>query len=149
MALNDAELAELVTRGFREAPFVAHLGMEPLRWGVGWVEARLPLQPWHLQQTGVVHAGVLTSFADHCAGTAAMTVAPPGHSVVSVEFKVNLLVGARAEGPAPRLECRATVLKPGRRFIAVEAEVFGFHAEARVLVFKLLGTMTPVELKRP
>jgi uncharacterized protein (TIGR00369 family) len=145
--VTEAELELAVTRGFREAPFVAHLGLEATGWGPGWVEARLALQPWHLQQTGVVHAGVLTSLADHTAGAAAMTSAPEGHTVVSVEFKVNLLVGARAEGEAPRLECRAEVLKAGRRFIVVEADVFAFHGGAKVRVLKLVGTMAPVELR--
>lgn len=146
--MTESELAELVRRGF-DAPFVTHLGLEAVRWGPGWVETRLPLKPWHLQQTGVVHAGVLTSVADHTAGAAAMTVAPPGHSVVSVEFKVNLLAGVSAGGEGAALECRAEVLKAGRRFSVVEAEVFGQVKGQRTLVFKLQGTMAPVEQKAP
>jgi uncharacterized protein (TIGR00369 family) len=144
--MTDEEMTAQVRGGLFSAPFVAHLGLEAVAWGQGWFETRLPLQSWHLQQTGVVHAGVLATLADHTAGAAAVTVAPAGHTVVSVEFKVNLLVGARAEGEHPRLECRAEVLKPGRRFIVVEAEVFAFHAGVRVLAFKLVGTMAPVEL---
>jgi uncharacterized protein (TIGR00369 family) len=147
--MTDPELAEQLKALFAEPPFVAHLGIEALGWGQGWVETRLPLKPWHLQQTGVVHAGVLTSLADHTAGGAAVTVAPPGHTVVSLEFKVNLLVGARPEGEHPRLECRAQVLKAGRRFTVVEADVFAFHGGEKVRVLKLVGTMVPVERPKP
>jgi uncharacterized protein (TIGR00369 family) len=146
--MTESQLSEVLRRGF-DAPFTLHLGLQPVRWGQGWVETRLPLQPWHLQQTGVVHAGVLTSLADHTAGAAAMTVAPPDHAVVSVEFKVNLLVGVKAEGEAPALECRAEVLKAGRRFTVVEAEVFGTVKGQRTLVFKLVGTMASVEPRGP
>jgi len=141
---TETELAELVKRAF-DAPFVAHLGLVSVRWGPGWVETRLPLRPWHLQQTQVVHAGVLTSMADHTAGVAAMTLAPPGHAVVSVEFKVNLLAGAGVEGEAPALDCRAEVLRAGRRFSVVEAEIFGTVKGQRTLLFKLLGTMAALE----
>jgi len=58
-------------QGFRNAPFVAHLGIELEAIGPGWCEAGLALQPWQLQQTGVAHAGVVATLADHCAGAAA------------------------------------------------------------------------------
>ena len=43
------------------------------------------------QQHGYVHAGAVTSILDSACGYAALTVAPEGAEVLSVEFKVNLL----------------------------------------------------------
>ena len=51
----------LSSRGFRDAPFMEHLGVELEDLGPGWCEARLRLQDWHLQQTGVAHAGVVAT----------------------------------------------------------------------------------------
>ena len=129
---------------FRDAPFVAHLGLELEALGPGWCEARLDVQPWHLQQTGVVHAGVVATLADHCAGAAATTQLAPGEFVVTAEYKINLLRGARGE----RLHCRAEVLKPGQTLAVVEAQVFAERAGQRELVAKLNATMAIIRPRR-
>lgn len=129
-----------IEQGFSHAPFVAHLGVELKGLGPGWCEATLEIQPWQLQQTGVVHAGVLATLADHCAGAAATTQLPPGEHVVSAEFKINLLRGARGE----RLHCRAEVLKPGQTLVVVESVVFADRGGRREMVAKLNATMAVV-----
>lgn len=129
-----------IEQGFRDAPFVAHLGLVLDGLGPGWCEARLDLQPWHLQQTGVAHAGVIATLADHCAGAAATTQLAAGEFVVTAEFKVNLLRPARGE----RLHCRAEVLKPGQALSVVEAVVFAEHGDKRQMVAKLNATMAVV-----
>jgi acyl-coenzyme A thioesterase PaaI-like protein len=91
-----------------------------------------------------VHAGVIATIADHTAGAAVVTMAGDGASVLSVEFKLNLLRGARAEGAHPRIECRGQVLKSGARITVVEAEVFGFRGTERELCAKLIATMVVV-----
>ena len=126
-----------IERGFRDAPFVAHLGIELEDLGEGWCEASLELKGWHLQQTGVAHAGVISTLADHCAGAAASTQLAEGEHVVSIEFKVNFLRGARAE----RLRCRADVLKSGRTLVVVESQVYTEAAGRRTLIAKLTATM--------
>ena len=64
---------ETLERGFRDAPFMGHLGVSLDGLGAGWCEASLPVQHWQTQQTGVVHAGVIAALGDHCAGAAAST----------------------------------------------------------------------------
>ncbi|HVN43352.1 MAG TPA: PaaI family thioesterase [Steroidobacteraceae bacterium] len=131
------DVTKVLERGFRDAPFIAHLGAELTGLGPGWCEARLAIQPWHLQQTSVVHAGVLAALADHCAGAAASTQLAHGEFVVTAEFKINLLRGARGE----RLTCRAEVLKRGQALSVVEAVVQAEHGERRELVAKLNATL--------
>jgi uncharacterized protein (TIGR00369 family) len=138
------DFRQAVERGFSDAPFVAHLGIELEALGPGWCEARLDVQPWHLQQTGVVHAGVVSTLADHCAGAAATTQLAPGEFVVTAEYKINLLRGARGE----RLHCRADVLKPGQTLAVVEAQVFAELAGQRELVAKLNATMAVIRPRR-
>jgi len=91
-----------------------------------------------------VHAGVVATLADHCAGAAATTQLAPGDFVVTAEYKINLLRGARGE----RLHCRAEVLKPGQTLAVVEAQVFAEHAGQRELVAKLNATMAIIRPRR-
>ena len=134
------DFRKAIERGFRDAPFVAHLGIELHDIGPGWCEARLDVQEWQMQQTGVVHAGVMATLADHCAGAAAFTQLSPGEFVVTAEFKLNLLRGARG----PRLHCRAEVLKPGQTLTVVEAMVYAEREGRRDLVAKLNATMAVI-----
>ena len=131
------DISKAIEKGFRDAPFIAHLGIELVDLGPGWCEAKLELQPWHLQQTSVVHAGVVATLADHCAGAAAFTQLAPGEFVVTAEYKINLLRGARGE----RLFCRADVLKRGQALTVVESEVYAEAGGKRELVAKLNATM--------
>jgi uncharacterized protein (TIGR00369 family) len=131
------DVTKTIETGFSAAPFVAHLGIELENLGDGWCEAALRLQDWHLQQTGVAHAGVLATLADHCAGAAATTQLAEGEFVVTAEFKINLLRGARGE----RLRCRAEVLKRGSTLTVVESQVYAESAGRRDLVAKLNATM--------
>lgn len=131
-----------VRRVFTDAPFIEHLGVKLEGLGTGWCEASLGLQPWHLQQTGVAHAGVVATLADHCAGAAASVGLPDQHFVLTAEYKVSLLRGARGE----RLWCRAEVLKPGRQLVFVEAQVWSEAAGKRDLVARLSATMAVVRI---
>jgi uncharacterized protein (TIGR00369 family) len=136
------DFSAAVARGFRDAPFVAKLGIELLDLGEGWCEAGLKLEAWHLQQNGLAHAGVLATLADHCAGAAATTLLGEGAAVVTAEFKINLLRPAQGE----RLHCRAAVLKPGRALVVVEADVFALTGDARQLVARLNATMAVLRI---
>lgn len=134
------EMSRAIQQGFRDAPFMAHLGVQLEDIGRGWCEASLELQAWHLQQTGVAHAGVVAALADHCAGAAASTELESGQFVVTAEYKINLLRGARGE----RLFCRAEVLKRGQSLTVAEAEVFAEAGGQRTLVAKLMATLSVI-----
>ena len=127
-----------VQRMFDAAPFVQHLGITLDRVEDGVVETHLDVRPEMLQHNGFVHAGVITALADHSAGAAAGTRSTPGTGTLTVEFKVNLM----RPGTPPRLDCRAVVLRSGRRLAVSEAEVR--DVEGR-LVAKLLATMAYAE----
>lgn len=144
-ALDPAVVQALVQRGFDGAPFVKDIGLQFLACGTGWCEAALNLQPRHFQHTGVVHAGVITTLADHCAGGAGQLMCSPGEHVVTLEFKINLL----RPGIGERLTCRADVLKPGRSFHVVEAQVWAHRGGEKALVAKLNATLAVVAGQGP
>ena len=72
------------------------------------------------QQHGFVHGGVVGMIADSAAGYAAMTVVPASASVLTVEYKMNLVAPADGE----KLIARGQVVRPGRTLIVTKAEVF-------------------------
>jgi len=86
----------------------------------GLTEIHLPHWPGVEQQHGFVHGGVIGMIADSAAGYAAMTMVPSTASVLTVEFKMNLL--APADGD--KLIARGQVVRPGRTLIITKAEVF-------------------------
>ena len=72
------------------------------------------------QQHGFVHGGVVGMIADSAAGYAAMTVVPDGASVLTVEYKMNLLAPADGE----KLVARGKVVRAGRTLVVTQCEVF-------------------------
>jgi uncharacterized protein (TIGR00369 family) len=86
----------------------------------GRTEIHLPHWQGVEQQHGFVHGGVVGMIADSAAGYAAMTVVPANASVLTVEYKMNLV--APADGN--HLVARGAVVRPGRTLIVTRAEVF-------------------------
>src|SRR6476646_2037162 len=86
----------------------------------GIVEITLPYRDDLTQQNGYLHAGIVTTIADSACGYAAYSLMPAGASVLSVEFKVNLLRPAKGSG----FVAVAEVLKPGRTLTVVRSDVF-------------------------
>ncbi len=86
----------------------------------GLTEIHVPHWDGIEQQHGFVHGGIVGMIADTAGGYAAMTVAPDNASVLSVEYKLNLLAPADGE----KLIARGQVVRPGRTLIVAKAEVF-------------------------
>lgn len=86
----------------------------------GRTEIHLPHWQGVEQQHGFVHGGVVGMIADSAAGYAAMTMVPASASVLTVEFKMNLMAPADGE----KLIARGMVVRAGRTLIVTQAEVF-------------------------
>lgn len=136
----DPNYRRVVEQGFGNAAFLNEIGITLADCGPGWCESILRIAPRHLQHTGVIHAGVQTTIADHTAGGAAMTVTPADGFILTVEFKMHLL----RPGLGESLWCRAQVLKPGKAFHVVESEVHALSGDRKVLISKFSGTMAVV-----
>ncbi|MBE7418491.1 MAG: PaaI family thioesterase [Ideonella sp.] len=122
---------------FAAAPFMVDLGVTPTAVGEGTMTTELRITPRHTQHTGLVHAGVMATLADHTMGAAAQTLAPAGHWVLTAELKTSQLRPARGD----RLVCEAQVLKPGRQISFTEAQVWTLVGDERTLVMKASATM--------
>jgi uncharacterized protein (TIGR00369 family) len=109
---------------------------------LGHVEIEAPISEGSLQQQGFAHAGLTFSIGDSAAGYAALTVLPEDQEVLTTEMKINLLAPASGD----KLIARGRVIKPGRRLVIVQADVFSLSGEDERHVALLTGTMIPVKL---
>lgn len=122
---------------FDQANFVKDLGIQIHEIRPEECETHLDITSRHLQQTGVVHAGVIATLADHTAGGAAGTVLKENEFILTVEFKINLLRPADAR----KLKCISKIIKSGRTLIFAESEVFAYKNQKETLVSKAMVTL--------
>ena len=107
----------------------------------GEVEIELAYDERLTQQTGFLHAGVVTAVLDSACGYAAYTLMEPGSEVLSIEFKVNLLAPAVGE----KLVARASVVRAGRTITVCRADGWMVRDGEEVQVATMTGTMMKVE----
>ncbi|HKZ19362.1 MAG TPA: PaaI family thioesterase [Acidimicrobiia bacterium] len=127
-----------VEKVLANAPFIADLGITLVGSGPDWLETELHIIPRLRQQHGYVHAGVITTLADHTAGGAASLLIDSGQSVLTADFTVHLLRPASGA----LLRCRGEVVKAGKRLIVTQADVW----DDKVHCGRYLGTMAVVDL---
>ncbi|MDX1433191.1 MAG: PaaI family thioesterase [Gammaproteobacteria bacterium] len=118
-AVRDPHYAERVRASFARQRVMRLLGAELTRVDPGRCEIRLPFKPELCQQHGFFHGGVVGVIADSAAGYAGYTLMPADSSVLTVEYKMNLL--APADGDT--LIARGSVLRPGRNLVVTRADV--------------------------
>jgi uncharacterized protein (TIGR00369 family) len=104
----------------------------------GRVHIAVPFSPALCQQRGYVHAGVITSIVDSASGYAALTLAPAGSEVLTVEFKISFLAPASGS----RFLARAQVMKAGRRLSFCTGEVAALSGSEEQIIATMLSTMT-------
>ena len=131
-----------IQTSFDNSPMLATLGARLTLVEPGLVEIRAPILPTSLQQQGFGHAGLSFTIGDTAAGYAALTRAPEGMEVVTVEIKINLMAPARGD----ELIATGQVIRPGRRLSIVTAEVVARTGDKLTPVALLQGTMMPVPM---
>jgi uncharacterized protein (TIGR00369 family) len=89
------------------------------------------------QQHGYVHAGVVSMIVDSAGGYAGFSLFPQNASVLTVEFKVNLLAPAQGD----RLIAEGFVVKPGRTLAITRGEVHCERGGTRTLVALMQQTL--------
>jgi uncharacterized protein (TIGR00369 family) len=134
---RDPEFAARVRASFARQKVMETFGARLRAVSPGEVEIELPFRDDLTQQNGFLHAGVVATIADSACGYAAFSLMPADASVLSVEFKLNLLAPARGE----RLVARARVLRPGRTITVCACDVVAVDERGEKLVATLLGTM--------
>jgi len=85
----------------------------------GYTEIELAYRPELTQQKAFVHGGIVGMIADSACGYAAYSLMPASSSLVTVEYKINILAPARGN-----LVARGQVIRPGRTLSVTRGEVF-------------------------
>jgi uncharacterized protein (TIGR00369 family) len=119
-----------VRASFARQAVMTLIGAVMTRVEPGRCTIELPVREDLTQQHGFVHGGVVGMIADSAGGYAAFTLMPADASVLTVEYKINMLAPARGE----RLVARGEVLKPGRTLSIVRADVVALQGGRETLI---------------
>ncbi len=115
----DPRFADRIRDSFSRQKAMTLIGASLASVAPGAVEIALPFREDLTQQKGFVHGGILGMIADSACGYAAFSLMPAGCSLVTVEYKINILSPARGS-----LVARGTVIRPGRTLTVARAEVY-------------------------
>ncbi|WNO73809.1 MULTISPECIES: PaaI family thioesterase [unclassified Streptomyces] len=137
------EVQARIRASFESQGLMGHLGARLAHIAPGRVHITLPHRPEVTQQNGYFHAGATSAIADSAGGYAAFTLFPEDSSVLSVEYKINLLAPALGD----HIEAIGTVLKSGRTLTVCRLEVFGVRGDERSLVASGQQTLIRVEAR--
>jgi uncharacterized protein (TIGR00369 family) len=129
--------SERVRDSFARQGAMALIGarLEALR--PGYCALTLTPRPETSQQHGYVHAGILATLVDSAGGYAGYTLFPADSSVLTVEFKLNLLAPAQGD----RIIAEGFVVKSGRTLTITRGEVHAERNGERTLVAIMQQTL--------
>jgi uncharacterized protein (TIGR00369 family) len=133
--------AERVRQSFARQGFMASLGASLTDVAPGRVEIAVPFDAGLAQQHGYFHGGVVGTVADNAGGYASFTLMAASDSVLTVEYKLNLMAPSDGE----TLIARGTVIRPGRRLTVSRADVFVKRDGVEYLCATMVGTFMTLE----
>lgn len=135
-----SDLQAHISASFSAQGLMTTLGAELVRVAQGEVQIALLPRPELSQQHGYLHAGALTSVLDSACGYAALTVAPAGFDVLTVEFKINFIRPAIAD----RFVAVGKVAKAGKTLTVCQGEITGEKGSHREVIAVMQATIITV-----
>lgn len=117
---KDPDWEAKVRASFAKQGAMGLIGAQLVELRPGYCEIHLPWREDLTQQHGFFHAGIISTVVDTAAGYAGFTLMPPGSSVLSVEFKLNLL----SPGDGELLIATGEVIKPGKTLVIARGEAY-------------------------
>ena len=115
----DPHFATRIRESFGRQKAMALIGAKLTVVEPGATEIALAYREDLTQQKGFVHGGIIGMIADTACGYAAFSLMPADCSLVTVEYKINILAPARSS-----LVARGHVVKAGRTLTVTRAEVY-------------------------
>ena len=134
------EIADKIRASFAKQGLMQTFGAQMINVASDAMTITAPITAATSQQAGFAHAGLTFALADSAGGYAALSIMPEEAEVVTSEFKIHLLAPAKGD----RLEAVGRVIKPGRRLVIVESNVYATNGKTRTHVAMGTGTMVPV-----
>lgn len=129
--------AQRVQSSFDRQQVMKLLGARLARLAPGECDIELPFKSELTQQHGYFHGGIIGTIADSAGGYSAFTLMPENSSVLTVEYKMNLL----APGDGELLIARGRVLKAGRTLMVSRVDVVVVKGGRETLCATLLETL--------
>jgi len=130
------DFRERITASFANQGAMALIGAELTRIQQGTVEIELPFSPELTQQHGFLHAGIIAAALDSACTYAAYTMIDPDVSILTIEFKVNLL----SPGKGDRFLFRGEITKPGSNIIVADGRAYAIGDGPAKLIASMTGT---------
>jgi len=115
---QDPDFATRVRASFARQKAMDLIGARLTVVEAGYTEIVLAYRPELTQQRAYVHGGILGMIADSACGYAAYSLMPASASLVTVEYKINILAPATGD-----LLARGQVVRPGRTLTVTRGEV--------------------------
>jgi len=134
------ETEKRIYASFSAQAMMTTLGARLVSLAPGLSRIEAPILPGSRQQHGFGHAGLTFAIGDSAAGYAALSVMADNHEVLTSEMKIHLLAPAKGD----LLIAEGRVIKPGRRLVIVQADVYALDAGQQTHVALLTGTMIPI-----
>ena len=134
---RDTDYHARVEKSFSEQAVMRTINASIASLGVGEIEIEFPYQAGLTQQNGFIHAGIVSTVLDSACGYAAYSLMPAEASILTIEFKVNLLSPAKGD----YFRGYGKVKKPGRNITFAEAELYAFSDQGEKLVATMTGTL--------
>ena len=135
-----SDYAAKVEKSFADQLVMKTIGASIESISPGEVEIEFPYQSSLTQQNGFIHAGIVSTVLDSACGYAAYSLMPQDVSVLTIEFKINLLSPAKGD----RFRGYGKVKKSGRTISVAEAELYAFSDQGKKLVATMVGTLMAV-----
>lgn len=135
--VRDEDFKCRIQNSFSRQPFMDTVGARLGKIEPGKVEIEAPFGEHITQQHGFIHGGVVGAIADSAAGYAAYTLMGSNDSVLTVEYKLNLLAPAKGD----RVLAKAEVMRPGRTLTIVRSDVFAYEGEQVTLCATAVVTL--------
>jgi uncharacterized protein (TIGR00369 family) len=134
---RDPNYAARVRDSFQRQQVMAWIGATLTHLAPGQCEITLPHKPELTQQHGYIHGGIIGTIGDTAGGFAAYTLMPHDASVLTVEYKMNIM----APGDGELMIARGEVIRAGRTLVVARADVFAVKAGRETHCASLLQTL--------
>ena len=135
--LSPVPALQRVRESFARQGAMALIGARIVDLREGYCALALTPRPETSQQHGYVHAGILATLVDSAGGYAGYTMFPDESSVLTVEFKLNLLAPAHGD----EIVAEGFVVKSGRTLTITRGEVHAVVRGERKLVAIMQQTL--------
>lgn len=116
---QDLDYERRIRASFNRQKAMALIGARLESVAPGRVAVALAFRDDLTQQKGFVHGGIIGMIADSACGYAAFSLMPASASLVTVEYKINILAPALGS-----LIAHGEVVRPGRTLTVARAEVY-------------------------